>query len=52
MTPQNVKSERLIRQVHRQQLSWRAIDGERLIEEDHPARAIWSFVGGLDLRRF
>jgi transposase len=52
MTPQNVQSERLIRHVNRQQLSWRAIDVERLIEEDHPARAIWSLVGGLDLRRF
>jgi hypothetical protein len=52
MTPQNVKSERLIRHVNRQQLSWRAIDVERLIEEDHSARAIRSLVGGLDLRRF
>lgn len=52
MTPQNLNSRRLIRHVNRQQLSWRAIDVERLIEEDHPARAIWALVGGLDLRFF
>lgn len=52
MTPENTKSKRLIRHVNRQQLTWRAIDVERLIEEDHPARAIWSLVGGLDLQRF
>jgi transposase len=42
----------LIRHVNRQQMSWRAVDVERLIGEDHPARAIWALVGGLDLRRF
>jgi transposase len=30
----------------------RAIDVERLIEEDHPARAIWELVGRLDLSRY
>jgi transposase len=38
--------------VNRQQMSWRAVDGEPLISEDHPARAIWTLVGRLDLRRF
>jgi len=28
------------------------VDVERLIGEDHPARAIWALVGRLDLRRF
>jgi transposase len=42
----------LIRFVNRQQMSWRAVDVERLIGEDHAARAIWALVGGLDLRRF
>lgn len=46
------EKQRLIRLVNRQQMSWRAVDVERLIGEDHPARAIWELVGRLDLRRF
>jgi hypothetical protein len=42
----------LIRYVNRQQMSWRAVDVERLIGEDRPARAIWELVGRLDLRPF
>jgi transposase len=42
----------LIRVVNREQMSWRAVDVERLIGEEHPARAIWTLVGRLDLRRF
>ena len=42
----------LIRYVNRQQMSWRAVDVERLIDEDHPARAIWALVGRLDLSAF
>ena len=33
-------------------MSWRGVDVEGLIGEDHPARAIWTLVGGLDLRQF
>ena len=35
--------------VNRRQMVMRAIDVEMLIEEDHPARAIWELVGRLDL---
>jgi transposase len=42
----------LIRHVNRQQMSWRAVDVERLIDEDHPARAIWTLIGRMDLSRF
>jgi len=35
--------------IDRAQLSWRSMNVERLIAEDHPARAIWEFVGRLDL---
>lgn len=42
----------LIRFVNRQQMSWRAVDVERLVDEGHPARSIWMLVGRLDLQRF
>ncbi len=38
--------------VNRRQMVMRAIEVERLIEEDHPARAIWELVGRLDLSRY
>src|SRR6202158_2735170 len=53
MSAENTTSKQpLIRNVNRQQMSWRAVDVERLIGEDHPARAIWALVGRLDLSRF
>lgn len=38
-----------IKPVDRSQLMMRPVEVERLVEEDHPARAIWEFVGQLDL---
>lgn len=35
--------------INREQLCWRHVDVERLIGEEHPARAVWEFVGKLDL---
>ena len=35
--------------INREQLCWRVVDVERLIVEEHPARAIWEFVGQLDM---
>jgi transposase len=52
MSQENVSNKPLIRYVNRQQMSWRAVDVEKLIGEDHPARAIWALVGRLDLRGF
>jgi transposase len=53
MSQENISSKQpLIRYVNRQQMSWRAVDVERLIGEDHRARAIWTLVGRLDLKRF
>jgi transposase len=52
MSQENASNRPLIHYVNRQQLSWRAIDAERLIGEDHPARAIWALVGHLDLSPF
>jgi transposase len=52
MSEENIDKQPLIRYVNRQQMSWRAVDVERLITEDHPARAIWILVGRLDLSPF
>ena len=53
MSQENIPSKQpLIRYVNRQQMSWRAVDVEHLIGEDHPARAIWALVGRLDLSAF
>lgn len=35
--------------VNRQQMVWRAVDVEQLVEPDHLARAIWEMTGRLDL---
>src|ERR1700674_294545 len=53
MNQENAMNKRpLIRPINRQQMSWRAVDVERLIEQDYRARAIWALVGRLDLSRF
>lgn len=52
MSHENASNKPLIRHVNRQQMSWRAVDVEQLISEDHPARAIWTLIERLDLRRF
>jgi len=41
-----------LKAVDRQQIRLRAIDPERLVEEDHPVRAIWELLGQMDLSRF
>ena len=38
--------------INRQQMVMRAVDVEQLVDQDHPVRAIWEFVGRLDLSRF
>ncbi len=47
-----ISKQPLIRYVNRQQMSWRAVDVEHLLGEDHPARAIGALVGRLNLRAF
>jgi hypothetical protein len=47
-----ISKQPLIRYVNRKQMSWRAVDVEQLIGEDHPARAIGARVGRLNLRAF
>jgi len=53
MSEENLTNKQpLIRYVNRQQMSWQAVDAERLISEEHPARAIWTLVGRLNLSPF
>ena len=41
-----------VKAVDRSQMTWHMLDVERLIELDHPARAIWDLVGRLKLEGF
>jgi len=41
-----------LKPVNCQQICLRAINPERLVDEDHPVRAIWDLRGRLDLRPF
>ena len=53
MSQENTTSKQpLIRYVNRKQMSWRAVDVDKLIAEDHRARAIWTLVGRLNLSAF
>lgn len=52
MSEENLNKQPLIRYVNRHQMSWQAVDVERLISEDHAARSIWTLVGRLDLTPF
>jgi len=41
------EAERTVRckQINRQQLLLRPVEVEKLVEQDHPVRAIWELVG-------
>jgi len=41
-----------IRQAERRQAGFEVVDLESLVVDDHPVRAVWSFVEGLDLHLF
>jgi transposase len=41
-----------IRRAERRQTGFELVDLESLVVEDHPVRAVWSFVEGLDLQWF
>jgi transposase len=52
MSEKTQNPQPLLQPINRQQMCWRAVDVERLIGLDHPARAIWELTGRLDLRAF
>ncbi len=41
-----------LKQINRQQMLLRPVEVEKLVEEDHPVRAIWELVGRLNLEPF
>src|SRR3954463_10755649 len=41
-----------IRQAERRQAGFEVVDLESLVVDDHPVRAVWSFVEGVDLQWF
>lgn len=51
-TAQAPEPKARIKPLNRNQMMMRPVDVEGLIEEDHPARAIWEFVGQLDLSAY
>jgi len=50
--PPRVGAAPRLKPVNRSQMLFRTVDVERLVDEDHPARAIWAFVSRLDLDAF
>lgn len=38
-----------LRRADRKQVEWRPVALDALLPEDHPARVVWTYVGGLDL---
>jgi transposase len=46
------KAKPRFQRINRKQSFWRTINVERLVEEGHPVRAIWDFVGKLDLSSY
>jgi len=50
--PGRVKAAPRLKAVDRSQLMLRSVDVEQLVEEDHPARAIWAFTGRMDWSGF
>jgi len=51
-SPREAQRAARCRPIERRQLLLRSVDVEKLVEEDHPVRAIWELVGRLDLEPF
>jgi transposase len=41
-----------LKAIDRQQMRWHPLEVERLVDEDHPVRAIWELIGQRDLSGF
>ena len=49
---EQAKAKPRFKPINRDQLIMRTIDIERLVEADHPVRAIWEMLGLVDLSEF
>ena len=49
---EQAKAKPRFKPINRDQLIMRTIDIERLVEADHPVRAIWEMLGQMDLSEF
>ena len=45
-------AQRLVEWVNREQMCFRTIEVERLVDDEHPARLLWEAVGQLDLSHY
>jgi transposase len=52
MRPEHPKAKPRFKPINRDQLIMRTVDIERLVEADHPVRAIWEMMGQVDLSEF
>jgi hypothetical protein len=52
MTSNELNFSPRLKMINRQQMVLHTVDVERLIAEDHPARAIWELAGRLNLDAF
>jgi transposase len=53
LKPREEETRRVrLRRINRQQMVLRPVEVEKLVPEDHEVRAIWEFVGRLDVRGY
>jgi len=51
-SPEQPPAAPRVRRIDRQQIQFRVLDVEKLVDSDHAVRAIWEVTGGVDLSAF